>query len=685
MIAGGTYADAFGTAALAVNTWSYLTETYDGSTLRLYVNGALVASTAHTGAIASSTNPLQIGGDSIYGQYFAGLIDEVRVYNTALTAAQIQSDQATAINFDIAPRTAVLTFNRTAQFVAQGPGSGTATWSVDGVAGGNSTTGIITSGGLYTPPGTAGTHTVTATSGAATTKATVYVTNAPGTLTYHNDSMRTGLNPNETVLTPSNVNSTTFGKRFSYPLDGLTFASPLYVPNVTIPGQGIHNVVIVATEHDSVYAFDADGTSSSALWHVNFTNPAAGVTTVPAVDTGETGDIPNEIGITGTPVIDPTTGTIYLVAATKEVSGSTTTYVQRVHALDLTSGAEKFGGPVVIQASVPGIGPGSSGGTLPFDSLHENQRTGGLLAGGVVYFGFSSHGDVEPFHGWVLGFNASTLQPVMTYCATPNGRNGGVWMDGDGVATDSTGSLYFISGDGTMDANTGGGDYGDSFIRLSTSATVQDYFSPSVQTTLDSQNLDLGSGGVLLLPDQGGAHPHEMVSAGKNGTVYLVDRDHMGGFNSSSDQIVQSLVNIFPNNLGIEGGNFSSPVYWNGSVYFAPVGTPVQAFALASGLLSTSPTSQTSETYKGRGGAMSVSANGNSSGILWTLQTNGTGQPGTLHAYDATNLSKELYNTDQAGTRDQLDEWDKFSTPVVANGEVFVAGTSRLTVFGLLP
>ena len=310
--------------------------------------------------------------------------------------------------------------------------------------------------------------------------------------------------------------------------------------NVNIPGQGFHNVVIVATEHDSVYAFDADGRSSSPLWHVNFTNPAAGVTTVPAADTGETGDIPNEIGITGTPVIDPATGTIYVVAKTKEVSGGTTSYVQRLHALDLTTGAEKFGGPVVIQASVPGTGNGSSGGTLTFNSLRENQRTGGLLANGVVYFGFSSHGDVEPFHGWVLGYNASTLQQVMVYCTTPNGDDGGVWMDGDGIATDSTGSLYFISGDGPMDANTGGSDYGDSFIRLSTSGTVQDYFSPSVQSTLDSQNLDLGSGGVLLLPDQSGAHPHEMVSAGKNGTVYLVDRDNMGHFNSSSDQIVQS-------------------------------------------------------------------------------------------------------------------------------------------------
>jgi hypothetical protein len=785
-IAGGTYADAFGTGPLPANTWSFLTETYDGSNLRLYVNGLQVASTAHTGAIATSTSPLQIGGDSIYGQYFVGMIDNVRIYNTALTAAQIQTDQATPINsptppgtltanavstgeidlawgaaldssgiadyqvqrcqgagctnfsqiatptgttyadtsvsanstysyrvravdslnnpgpfsnvatattaLNVAPGTAVLTFSRTEQFAAQGPGSGTATWSVDGTPGGSSTVGTITTGGLYTPPAAVGTHTITATSGAQSANATAYVTNDPGTFTYHNDNMRTGQDLNETVLTPANVNSSTFGKLFSYPLDGLTFASPLYVQNVNIPGQGVHNVVVVATEHDSVYAFDADGRSSSPLWHVNFTNPAAGVTTIPAADTGETGDIPNEIGITSTPVIDPSTGTIYVVAATKEVSGSTTTYVRRLHALDLTTGAEKFGGPVVITASVPGKGAGSSGGTLTFNPLRENQRTGLLLANGIVYFGFSSHGDNPPFHGWVLGYNASTLQRVMVFCTTPNQSNGGVWMDGDGLATDSTGYLYFISGDGAMDANSGGGDYGDSFIKLATSGTVQDWFSPSAQTTLDSQNLDLGAGGVLLLPDQSGAHPHEMVSAGKNGTVYLVDRDHMGNYNASSDPDVQSLTNIFPNTMGIEGGNFSSPVYWNGWVYFAPIAGPVQAFKLTNGLLSTSPTSQTSETYDGnygnfvgRGGTMSISANGASNGILWTLQTGGVGVSGILHAYDATNLSNELYNSNQAGSRDALDEWDKFTVPVVANGEVFVTSDSQLTVYGLQP
>jgi hypothetical protein len=461
------------------------------------------------------------------------------------------------------------------------------------------------------------------------------------------------------------------------------------VQNVNIPGQGYHNVVIVATEHDSVYAFDADGRSSAPIWHVNFTNPAAGVTTVPTadVDSSPNADIPVEVGITQTPVIDPATGTIYVVAKTKEVSGSTVSYVQRLHALDLATGAEKSGGPVVIQASVPGTGNASVGGTLTFDPLRENERSGGLLSNGVLYLAFTSHSDTEPYHGWVLGYNPSTLQQVMAYSTTPNGYDGSVWMNADGVATDSTGSLYFITGNGTFDANTGGSDYGDSYVRLSPSGAVQDYFTPSNQATLSSQDLDLGSGGVLLLPDQSGAHPHEMVSAGKDGTAYLVDRDHMGGFNSSSNQVVQSLVNIFPNNQPdpTAGGNFSSPVYWNGSVYFAPVAGTVQAFSLTNGLLSTSPTSKTSQTYGGRGGTMSISANGASNGILWTLQTGGAGVPGILHAYDATNLSKELYNSNQAGTRDALNEWDKFTNPVVANGEVFVTSNSQLTVYGLLP
>ena len=400
--------------------------------------------------------------------------------------------------------------------------------------------------------------------------------------------------------------------------------------DVNIPGQGIHNVVYVATEHDSVYAFDANGLSSAPLWHVSFINPAAGVTTVPAADTGETGDIPNEIGITGTPVIDPTTGTLYVVAATKEVVDSTTTYVQRLHALDITTGAEKFGGPVVIQASVPGTGPGSSGGQLPFDSLHENQRTGLLLSNGVVYFGFSSHGDVEPYHGWVMGYNATTLQQVMVYCDTPNANDGGIWMDGDGIATDSTGNLYFITGDGSFDVNTGGKDYGDTFVKtqphghgpgLLHAHRFRPRWMPAISTWGRGEccccRLKAGH-----IPTRWSAPARTERSTSSTATTWgTTTRAQTGSF---------SLGQHLPQYHGAEGGNFSSPVYFNGYVYFSPVAGTVQAFQLTNGLLSTAPTSQSSEIYSpvapgtGRGGTMSISANGSSNGILWTLQDTGT-------------------------------------------------------------
>ena len=585
-----------------------------------------------------------------------------------------------------------LTVTRTQQFSARGATS--FTWSVDGVPGGNTGSGTITSTGLYTPSSTGvGTHTVTATTpDSRSASATVYVTNYAGTFTFHNDTGRTGENLNEVALTPADVSQTTFGKQFSYPLDGLTFASPLYVANVNIPGKGFHNVVYVATEHDSVYAFDADGLSSTPLWQTSFINRAAGITPVPAADTGETGDIPNEIGITSTPVIDPATGTLYVEAATKQVSGGTTTYAHKLHALDITTGAETAGSPVTIQASVPGTGLGSQGGTLSFVPLRQNQRTALLLSNGVVYLGFSSRGDVEPFHGWVLGYNATTLQQVMAYCSTANGDDGGVWMSGDGVAADSAGSLYFITGDGLFDASSGGNNYGDSFVKMNAAGTVLDYFSPRVQSSLDSGNLDLGSGGVMLLPDQPGSHPHEMISAGKNGTIYLVDRDNMGHFTSNSDQIVQSIVNIWTKSAGTEAGLFGTPAYFNGNVYFSPIDDTVQAFHLNNGLLPTTPTSHSAETYNGetstfsaRGGTLAISANGNTNGILWALESKGDTAPGVLHAYDATNLGNELYNSSQAGSRDTLDPWLKFTIPVVANGRVYVASAGQLSAFGLLP
>jgi len=590
----------------------------------------------------------------------------------------------------ISPRATALTFMRTQQFTASITG---ATWSVDGIAGGSTASGTITTTGLYSPPSAAGTHTVAATSADQTqvAYATVYVTNYPGMFTHHNDNLRTGQNPGETVLTPANVNSTNFGKLATYQLDGVAYASPLYVANVGIPGQGFHNVVYVATEHDSVYAFDADALSASPLWQVSFINAAAGITTVPAADaqyTGDSADIYPEIGITSTPVIDPGTGTLYVVAKTKEPSG----YFQRLHALDITTGAEKFGGPVVIQASVTGTGEGAQGGQVAYDPLRENQRPALLLNNGVVYIAAASHGDNDPYHGWVLGYNATTLQQVMVYNTTPNAGRGGIWQSGGGVAADSAGNLFFVTGNGDFDANTGGNDYGESYVKLSPSGIVLDYFTPYNESTLNLYDLDLGSAGLILLPDQPGTTPQLVGNAGKGGTIYLVNRDNMGHYNSQSDnQIVQSLVNIFPNPSFDSGlGNFSPPVYFNGYVYFSPVLAPVQAFQLSNGMLSTVPTSVSSATFSYMGGALAISANANSNGILWAVERQTTWQndpsaTGVLHAYDATNLANELYNSNQSVIRDTLDFAAKYNIPLVANGKVFVANVSELVIYGLLP
>jgi hypothetical protein len=506
--------------------------------------------------------------------------------------------------------------------------------------------------------------------------------------------MRTGENLDETVLTPANVNTSDFGKLFSYSLDGLSFSSPLYVPNVSITGQGIHNVVYVATEHDSVYAFDADG--GGTLWKDSFIDPANGINPIPPSVTGETQDIPNEIGITGTPVIDQGTNTMYLVTATQEVVGGTTSYVNRLHAIDLSTGQEKFGGPVVINPQVPGTGVDAVNGKVSFNNITENQRASLLLVGGELYVAFANHGFNPPYHGWILAYNASTLHQDWAFNTTPNAQSGGVWMGGDGIAADSSGNLFFSTGNGTFDQNSGGGDYGDTLLKLTGGATggnVSDYFTPFNYQALDSGDVDLASGGIVLLPTQPGPHPDEVLAAGKDGTIYLVDRDNMGHVGSgNNNQIVQSLVNVFPTGGSFNTGNYSQPTYFNGSVYYAPVDGPVMAFTLTNGLLSTSPTSESSEIFNGktstfsaRGGETAISANGTSNGILWALQSNGDSLPGTLHAYNPANLADEYWNSDQAGTRDQLDPWLKFTIPLVANGRVYVVSQGRLTAYGLLP
>jgi hypothetical protein len=526
---------------------------------------------------------------------------------------------------------------------------------------------------------------LTLTSYAAAESAQIAASTQTNVTTYHNDTSRSGQNLHETVLTPALVQMKTFGKLFSQAVDGQIYAQPLVLANLLIKGKGNHTVVYVATENDSVFAFDGNsntGSNAKPLWMVNFTNPAKGITTVPASDLGTDAIFP-QIGITGTPVIDPTNGTLYVVAATKENS----TYVQRLHALDVTTGAEKFNGPVVISATVKGTGAGSVGGNLAFDPFRSNQRPGLILLNDNIYIAWASHGLETEFtyHGWVMGYNETTLAQTGAFCLTANGTAGGVWQSGDGLAADTLGNLFFLSGNGTFDANTGGQDYGMSYVKLATKKglSVGDYFTPYNESEESSQDLDLGSGGAMLLPYLSGAgHPFLAVGAGKDGTMYVVDRTDMGRFNSTSNsQIVESIPNAFAGH-----GMYSTPAYWAGYLYFWGPNDVLRVFQMVNNLVSTTTVATGAVTFGPPGATPVISANGGSNGIVWAIQPDGysTGAPAILHAFNPTT-AVELYNSSQAGTRDTAGPAIKFTPPTVANGKVYVPTASELDVYGLLP
>src|ERR1035437_2545131 len=433
-------------------------------------------------------------------------------------------------------------------------------------------------------------------------------------LTYHNDTARTGRNTNETVLTLANVNTNSFGRLFTYAVDGYVYAQPLILANVSVPSKGVRNVLYVATQHYSVDAFDADsnaGSNAVPLWQVSFINPSTAITSVPSGDVN-CDDLVPEIGITSTPVIDPVGGTIYVMAKTREVVSGVTNYVYRLHALDVTTGAEKLGGPVVIQGSVPGTGYDTDGsGHVSFGPFLHLNRIALLLNNGVVYFGCGSFCDNNPYHGWLFGFNAQTLATNGIFNSTPNGERAGIWGNGCGPACDTNGNLYVSTGNGTFDPING--NYGDTLLRLSTSNSLVavDYFTPYNQQSLEVNDTDLGSGGVVLLPDEAGsrAHPHLVVCAGKEGTLYLVDRVNMGKFNAASDtQIVQSL-------LGVIGSCFDTPAYFNNTLYFVGVDDVIRAFTITDGSIMSTPTSQGSTVFGFPGATPSISANGTNDGI----------------------------------------------------------------------
>jgi hypothetical protein len=498
-------------------------------------------------------------------------------------------------------------------------------------------------------------------------------------LTSHDDNARTGQNLFETVLTPYDVNAASFGKLFTDPVDGAIYAQPLVKTGVTIPGQGTHDVVFVATEHDSVYAYDADH-PGELLWHDSFINPAAGVTSVPTI-TPESKDLAPEIGITGTPVIDPTTGTLYVVAETLELKNGAAVVVERLHALDITDGAEKLGSPVVIQAQVVGRGTGRDRhGRINFDATWELQRPGLLLQNGIVYAGFGSLGDQGPFHGWVLGYNAQTLQLAVTFNATPNGSEGGIWQSGGGLAVDETGAIYAATGNGTYTAARGN-NYGDALVKLAPGTNrVLDSFSPNNRAQLAANDLDFGSGGPVVLPTQAGPFPHEIIAGGKDGTLYLVNRDWMGSGRNRPNNLIQTIPDTGK-------GAFSTVAYFNNQIYVHEVGDVLKAYLLVNGRIFPTPISQSSTSFGYPGATPSISANGASNGIVWEIEhtgTRGVTGPAVLHAYNAANVAQELYNSNQAGLRDVLAPAVKFTPPTIANGKVYVATSTGLSVFGEL-
>ena len=505
----------------------------------------------------------------------------------------------------------------------------------------------------------------------------------PDITTFHNDNLRTGQNLSETYLTPENVTPAKFGKLGFLPTDGKVDAQPLYLANVSIAG-GTHNVLYAVTEHGSAYAFDAD--TQALLWQV--TTLGAGET---SSDDRQCAAVSPEIGITAAPVIDRgrgPNGAIYLVAATEDNAGY---YHFRLHALDVASGAELFGGPVEIQGQYPGTGQGSNGVNVMFDPAQYYERAALLLANGTIYTSWASHCDITPYTGWVIGYNESTLQQSAVLNLTPNGDHGGIWMSAGGPAADDAGNIYLLDGNGLFDDNLdangfpGQRDFGNTMVKISptTPATVTDFFAPHDTTAQSEADFDLGSGGILLLPDivdLAGKTWHLALGSGKTGFIYVIDRDNMGKFDPSVDNIVQEIPRCCGPFGGLYGAVFSTPAYFNSTVYFGAVAEPIEAFAVSDGQLSLPYTMLSSDGFGYPGTTPSISANGDDNALLWAVES---GTTGVLHAYDANNLADEVYTSNVNATRDQFGA-GKFIAPTIANGRVYVGTPTGVAVFGIL-
>ena len=539
----------------------------------------------------------------------------------------------------------------------------------------------------------ASTVTFTGTSGSLLHSATLSLTvqaatmtKAPDVTTYHYDLARDGLNAQETILTPTNVNSAQFGKIGFDTVDGKVDAEPLYVANLIVGGQ-FRNVLYVATEHDSVYAFDAD--TGAQLWKTSILSGGES----PSDDHG-CSQITPEIGITSTPVIDRkqgANGTLFTIGMSKDANSK---YHQRLHALDLTSGAEISGSPTEIAATYPGTGQNSQNGSVLFDPAQYAERAALLLLNGNIYTGWTSHCDQGLYTGWVMAYSESTLQQTQVLNLTPNGSEGSIWMTGDGLAADSSGNIYLLDANGTFDTTLDAngfpskGDYGNTMLKLSTGSklAVADYFATYNTVSNSADDLDLGSGGELLLPDQtdsNGHVVHLVVGAGKDSTIYLANRDNMGKFNPSSTPINGNLYQQVPGVLA--GMAYSTPAYFNGVLYYGAVGDALKAFPMTNAKLATAPSSQSSTKFAYPGTTPAVSASGTQNGIIWAVESN-LNNPAVLHALDPSDLSHELYNSTQAANqRDSFGNGNKFITPMIVNGKVYVGTQTGVAIFGLLP
>jgi hypothetical protein len=501
-------------------------------------------------------------------------------------------------------------------------------------------------------------------------------------VTYHYDNTRSGANTNETVLTPANVNSTKFGLLGSFTVDGKVDGQPLYLSNVSIPGVGTKNVLYVVTEHDTVFAFDADsvkGATTASLWKTSMLQAGESPS-----DDRNCGQVTPEIGITSTPVIDRTRNAIYVVAVAKTATGS---YVHRIHALNLATGQELFGGPTTVTATFPGSGANSANGTDTFDPSQYNERPALLQVGATIYTTWGSHCDQGTYNSWVMAYSADTLKQTNVLNVVPNGADGGIWMAGAGPAADSAGNVYFIIGNGDFDTtltSTGmpsNGNCGNCFVKIAPAPTMAllDYFTPSNTVSESNADVDFGSGGPLLLPDlkdSAGVAHHIAVGAGKDQNIYVVDRDNMGKFNSSNNTIYQQIGGLLPDAVD------SSPIYFNNTVYVGGVENSIMALPISNAKLATTPSSRTANTFHYPGAIPVVSASGTSNAIVWAVE-NGTN--GVLYAYDATNLATELYDSTQAANGRDTIAGNKYITPVVTNGKVYVGTPNSVAVFGLLP